>query len=326
MLFSRLIGNESAQAALIRMSQEKKVPNTLLFYGPDGIGKSLFAIALAELLMGRAHAHKLEHLNHPDLHIYRPEGKTAVHTIETIRALIEEASFPPFEAPVKFFLIHDAHQMLPVSSNALLKTLEEPFPDTYFILLTSSLDALLPTIISRSRKVPFFPIPQSQIQTFIQEKWKKSAEEARRLAFLSHGSLSIAHQLTLQNELPYRKQLIDILSLSLPGEYPQLVKLLKQLEESCSQEEEEESVSSFQNQIDFLFQEILMWYRDLHLLKDGIAPEYLYHLDHIDLLKSALTRPLPLLEKVLEHIGIARLAAQRNVRLSTFFEHFFLSC
>src|SRR5579871_2402997 len=169
MPFCKLIGNELAKTALQYMAEQKSVPNTLLFYGPDGVGKSLFAIALAELLMGKEHAHKLAAHTHPDLHIYLPEGKSAIHTMENMRKLIDEVALPPFEAPVKVFILHDAHQMLPYSSNALLKTFEEPSLHSYFILLTSALDAMLPTIVSRCRKVPFFPIPQTQIASLIQD-------------------------------------------------------------------------------------------------------------------------------------------------------------
>src|SRR5580692_991868 len=113
MPFSKLIGNELAKAALLRMVEQKSVPNTLLFYGPDGVGKSLFALALTELLMGPSHTPKLHSSNHPDLHVYVPEGKSATHPVDNIRKLNDEVALPPFEAPVKVFLIHDAHQMLP---------------------------------------------------------------------------------------------------------------------------------------------------------------------------------------------------------------------
>lgn len=323
MLFSKLIGNDLAKSALQRMVLQSSVPNTLLFYGPDGVGKSLFAIALAELLMGSNHALKLTSQNHPDLHIYRPEGKSAIHTMETIRKLIDEASLPPYEAPVKVFIIHDAHQMLPYSSNALLKTLEEPPFHCYFILLTSSLDSILPTIASRCRKVPFFPIPQSQIESLIKENWEKKPDEARRIAFLSHGSLAKAKQLTQNTQLPWRRQLLEILSLNLPHDYPQFQKLALELEQSCTAEEDDEETSLIDT--DAIFEEIAAWYRDLHLLKEQIAPEYLYHLDSMDRLKLALSNPIPPLEKILEQIAKSRLALQRNIRLRNVLENFFLN-
>jgi DNA polymerase III subunit delta' len=331
MPFSNLIGNELAQSALQRMVDQKSVPNTLLFYGPDGIGKSLFAIALAELLMGKEHAHKLSSQNHPDLHIYLPEGKSAIHTMENMRKLIDEVALPPYEAPVKVFILYDAHKMLPYSSNALLKTFEEPVFHSYFILLTSALDAMLPTIVSRCRKVPFFPIPQSEIATLIQNRWQKTPEEARRIAFLSHGSLAKAQALADHSQFAPRKILLEILALRMPDDYPQFLKLTADLEESCLtetlEEKEEESTvsSSLQSQSDAIFEEIVAWYRDLQLLKEGIAPEYLYHLDCIDRLKLALQQPFPSLEIVIEKMSKARLALQRNIRLRTILEHFFLS-
>ncbi len=318
MPFSKLIGNELAKTALTRMAEQHCVPNTLLFYGPDGVGKSLFALALAELLM-RKSLH-----NHPDLHTFLPEGKSATHPIENIRKLIDEVALPPYEAPVKVFIIHDAHQMLPYSSNALLKTFEEPSLHSYFILLTSSLDAMLPTIVSRSRKVPFFSLPQSQIEALIRDQWQKTPEEARRIAFLSHGSLSKAQALAQHHEHPWRKTLLELLTLRMPDDYPQFIKLAAELEESClGEKEEEEEAVSIHSQADAIFEEIAAWYRDLQLVKEGVAPEYLYHLDGMDRLKLAAQQHIPPLERVIEHMAKARLALQRNIKLRVVLEHFF---
>ncbi len=318
MPFSNLIGNELAKAALRRMADQHSVPNTLLFSGPDGVGKSLFAQALAECLMNTSLVNP-----HPDLHIYKPEGKSAIHTMDSIRQLIDEVALPPFQAPVKVFILHDAHQMLPYSSNALLKTLEEPSFHSYFILLTSNPDSMLPTLISRCRKVPFFPISQPLIEILVKQKWQKSPEMARRIAFLSHGSLAKAEQLTSDHQIAWRSPLLEILTLHLPDEYPQFLKLALEIEEHCTSEEDSEEDAHVQT--DDLFEEIAAWYRDLQLLKEGIAPEYLYHLDSFERLKTALSRPIPHLEKVLEHMAKCRLALQRNVKLRTVLEHFFMN-
>ncbi len=324
-----LIGNEQCSSALARMVEKQCVPNTLLFHGPDGVGKSLFALQLAEHLMGEAHAPKIASHNHPDIHVYHPEGKSGLHPIDSMRTLIQEVALPPFEAPVKVFIIHDAHQMLAFSSNALLKTLEEPPLDTYLILLTSALDAMLPTICSRCRKIPFFPIPQQQIETFVKEQWEVKEDTARRIAFLSHGSLAKAKRLSDANPLAYRAPLMEILSLKFPGEYPHFAKLAATLEESLSQEsenagEDEEGGMNTLQQADLLFEEIVAWYRDLHLVKEGGGFEFLYHLDQMDRLKEAAARPLEPLERILEKVAECRLALQRHVKLRNVLEHFFL--
>jgi DNA polymerase III subunit delta' len=328
MSFSHLIGNELAKSALQRMAEQKCVPNALLFYGPDGVGKSLFALSLCGLLMGLKHVQKLTSLNHPDLHLYSPEGKSAIHTMENMRKLISEVALPPYNAPVKIFIIHDAHQMLPYSSNSLLKTLEEPSFDSYFILLTDCLEEMLPTLVSRCRKVPFFPIPQAEIEALLKEKGKVP-EEARRIAFLSHGSMAKAWQLSQNSQLPWRSSLLEILCLHLPYEYPRLQKLSAELEQICvmdasEKEEEDRGTSSILSQTDAIFEEIAAWYRDLQLLKEGIATEYLYHLDSIDRLQLALSRPFFPLERVLDQIAKSRLALQRSIKLRNVIENFFL--
>ena len=120
-MFSHLIGNSTAKQLLEHMAEKGSVPCSLLFYGPASACKKEFAIALARRLLA---THKKEP---PDLHLLLPEGeKTLHHPITAIRALIQEASLPPFEAPCKVFIIDDAEKMLPASCNALLKTLEEP--------------------------------------------------------------------------------------------------------------------------------------------------------------------------------------------------------
>ena len=186
MFFSHLLGNPLAKQQLTTLFEGGQLAHTLLFTGPKGVGKSLFARALAERLLHSAKSHP------PDLHIYQPEGKSALHSIETIRTLLDEVALPPFEAPVKLFLIEDAERMLPYSSNALLKTLEEPPLDTYFILLVEDADALLPTLFSRCTQIRFFPVPQAEIISFLQSRLSLGQDEANAIALRAEGSVAKA--------------------------------------------------------------------------------------------------------------------------------------
>ena len=183
-LFSTLIGNEKAKSILKRLLANEALPHVLLFHGPRGVGKSHFALEIARALVAN------EKKEHPDIHLVLPDPKSNQHPVALIRLLLEEAGFPPHEAPAKIFIIDDAEKMLPTSSNTLLKTLEEPPPRTYFILLTSQLTFLLPTIISRCCKVPFYPIPEEEITRFLADKHLSS--DGRKIALLSEGSLAKA--------------------------------------------------------------------------------------------------------------------------------------
>lgn len=291
MPFSKLLGNDPAKSYLIKMLENKSLPNTLLFHGMEGVGKKQFAIALAKALMGKEHVRKIVSGNHPDLHFYAPEGKSCMHSIGNLRALLEESSLAPFEAPCKVFIIEDAEKMLPTSSNALLKTLEEPPLQCYIILLSSEAESLLPTLLSRCRKLHFFPIPESEITAYLVQE-KIDPDEAKRIALLSQGSLSKAQFLIQGKQDPNKVIVQEILDQKLYNEPSLLLQRLAKIEEGG----EEEDVSRIK-QIDAIFEEILFWFRE-H------APFAL----------------MPVLEIVSE----CRLATQRSIKLRVVLNHFFL--
>lgn len=137
---------------LTRILKTGRVPHTLLFHGPRDAQKKEAAESFAHVLLGQKAAEKKEP---PDLHIYAIEKEGGLHTIESIRAIIDEAALPPFEADASVFIIEDAERMLPAAANALLKTLEEPLDGRYFILLVNEIEEILPTILSRSCEVAF---------------------------------------------------------------------------------------------------------------------------------------------------------------------------
>jgi|GEM_PF-3091360 len=119
------------------------------------------ALDLCKQLLSSAHHPKIDSGNHPDLHFLAPEGKANLHPMASIQKLVREMALPPFESARKIFIIEQAEKMLPSSSNALLKTLEEPNPDTHFFLLSDHPDLLLPTILSRLQPLSF---PRTEIE------------------------------------------------------------------------------------------------------------------------------------------------------------------
>jgi DNA polymerase III delta prime subunit len=131
--------------------KSEKIPNPLLLVGAT----QEHAIALCKQLLGDAHIPKINSGNHPDLHLIEPEKKSHLHPVASIRQIIAEMGMPPFQAPQKIFLILEAEKMLSTTANTLLKTLEEPAADTWFILVTKHPDRLLPTVMSRLSPVQF---------------------------------------------------------------------------------------------------------------------------------------------------------------------------
>jgi DNA polymerase III subunit delta' len=142
-----------------------------LFRGPRGAGKAAIARAFAAEILAAGAADEddarrrtlLDPSPHPDLVWLRPRG--AQHMVEEVRErIIRAASYRPFEAEKRVFVIEAAEQMRDESQNALLKTLEEPPAYVHLILLTSEPTALLETIASRCQPIDFAPLPLEAVE------------------------------------------------------------------------------------------------------------------------------------------------------------------
>lgn len=313
MEFSQILGNDPIKTHLQRSIENKKLNNTLLFFGPDGIGKSLFAKAIAKDLM-LSDPHRIDNENHPDYYVFYPEQTSAMHSIEKIRFLIEEVYKPPFEAASKVFVIHDAESMLPSSANALLKTLEEPTLDSTIILLVSNKQALLPTILSRCMTFSFMPLLEEQIKKYLLDNFQIDHEMAHKASKRAEGSLGAAI-LLVQDEAYKEKEtlLLTILQDS--------ASLLESADKIQSLIDEEKKEKTFQKKhVDLLLAQILLWQRDCYHVrygKDLFFPEY----KEIIEFQSA---SVPSFDKIKKSLTNLEFALERNVKLSSCLINFFL--
>jgi DNA polymerase-3 subunit delta' len=115
----------------------------------------------------------------------------------TVRNLLREASKRPALASRRLFLIADAEDLVaqessPEAANALLKVLEEPPSDTWFILTASEPGRLLPTIRSRAAALSIPPLPRERVVEFLRRMERGTEEEIERAASLSEGSIGRA--------------------------------------------------------------------------------------------------------------------------------------
>lgn len=360
MKLASIVGNEPIKHFLKNMVQKRAIGNSLLFAGPDGVGKSLFAEAFAELLFGLddplgTNARKLQTGNHPDLHVYRPEGKVGMHSIATLREFNEQVYMPPSEAKWKVFIVHDAERMLTYSANALLKTFEEPALDSVIILLSSQPEALLPTIMSRCRMVRFQCLSEVDLAHLLQSKLNKSPEEAQQLASLAKGSAGNAFRIARQEGNDLKEKLIKFLAKGklrsyheLTDEVSQLVQVVEVMKSQSENEVREslfkgvkEDLSAAQQQFlekevdgaisrqqselaHALFTDILAWYRDMQLLAINGNDALLMHRDHKEDLVQAREKGLIPIETVQKYILDAQTSLERSTSLNLCLENLFL--
>ena len=168
-MWSRLVGQETAVRILKDAVTSGAPGHAYLFAGPQGVGRELAAAALAASLNcpdGGCGAcdvcARVLRRSHPDVYTIAPEGAQIL--VDQVRAVRENAYLSPYEGRVKIFIFEDAHRLNPAASNALLKVLEEPPADVVFVLITESPEDLLPTVVSRCRRVDFFPLAPGEIE------------------------------------------------------------------------------------------------------------------------------------------------------------------
>ena len=134
-----------------------------LFYGPRGVGKSLCALELAALLALEPDFAPTNDKPHPfDVMVIRPllvikRGVTKMKKIpaEDIRDALNFLGRFPANGGFRTVVIEDAHRLSETAQNVLLKTLEEPNHSTVIILVTHELGSILPTLLSRVKRVRF---------------------------------------------------------------------------------------------------------------------------------------------------------------------------
>ncbi|MGH2808624.1 MAG: DNA polymerase III subunit delta' [Actinomycetota bacterium] len=212
-LWKNLAGSRAAEG-LANQVASGEVAHAWLLLGPAGSGKRPAAIAMAAALNCRVEPGRgcgecgsclrIGRRRHPDVHHVVPEGPLI--PVDMIRdTVIPEANRSPFEGERKVFVIEEAERMNPAAQNALLKTLEEPQPDTVFILISDREEELLETIRSRCRIVRMEPVPEERIIDFL-EKEGAQPEWALLSARLAEGDLERARILAFGDEAMERRR------------------------------------------------------------------------------------------------------------------------
>lgn len=318
MIFNHIPGNEHIKGYLEHMLETERVGNSLLFAGPKGVRKEAFAMALARHLVQAN-----QRIDHPDIRVYRPEGKIAMHSIDSMRRFCEEVYLAPFESKWKVFIILDAERMLPTSANALLKTFEEPSKDSLIILVSSDPVNLLPTVLSRCRKVYFQPIVDSEKTQIVNSNVQFLLNVLANGKMRSYQELrQVAGELAEQIEKT-KKELEESSREQLIGDRAKDFNAAQR--EMIDKEIDGAVAVQFQSTTGQLFQAVLSWYRDLHLLQVRGNPDLLINKELRPQLELALKQPSLLsIEQVEKAINETKLAIARFCSLSSCLESLFL--
>ncbi len=213
MAFKDILGHERVKKILKKALQKKKIPNSMLFCGPEGVGKEEMAFVLAKAINCERKkddacetclsCRGINARNFPDVMLIHPEGN--VIKIEQMRTLRKIAYLKPMVGKKRVFIVTEAEKMTEEAANSLLKVLEEPPLFSYVILVTHNPFIIMSTIKSRCQILNFPPVSRENIRKVLMEKGYEE-EKARVISSFVRGNLKQALGLDWEDIQEKREQ------------------------------------------------------------------------------------------------------------------------
>ena len=235
-MFDNFWGNHKVVEAIEQMLAQDRLAQTLLFSGPEGVGKATLARRLGVRLLGHADWIERDDLSleenretvasrerwqadkrnedpllfasHPDFVTFAPDGPLRQISIQQTRLLKERAQFLPNQGKRRIFVIDHVDRANDQAANSLLKTLEEPPEHLILILTAENAYDLLPTIRSRAVPFQFAPLSREEMQDFVKARGLDHPE--RRMS-LAAGSPGLAVSLDLEAHDKRRAAMLTLL-------------------------------------------------------------------------------------------------------------------
>lgn len=201
---------ESYQKLAVR-AQNKSLHHALLVKGLSGIGKQSFARSLSHYLLcskprgtqvcGQCQACLLVSASsHPDLHLIESEKQIGVDLIrENIQKLTGTAQL----SGNKVLIILGADSMTESAANALLKTLEEPTPNTFLLLVCNDVQRMLPTILSRCEKIELNAPEISDCKAWLEQNGQANVSDSF-IRIYANAPLLILEELEKEKGVSHR--------------------------------------------------------------------------------------------------------------------------
>lgn len=193
-MFESIVGHKDT-LNILKNHLKNKLSHCYLFYGNYGIGKSLIAKEFAKQIL------KTDELNNclEYKYITRLDNKKDILVEQVREEILKDIYIKPLNGDKKVYIIDNAESLNESSSNALLKTLEEPPEYVVILMITSNISEMLPTILSRANKIYFSDIDKEELALYIKREYDVVLK--KEILDFTEGSMSIIKDIIENNRI-----------------------------------------------------------------------------------------------------------------------------
>ncbi len=263
--FTDIVGQEQLKEHLQNAIAMQKVSHAYIINGERSTGKEFIARVFAMTLQcekgetepcGECHSCKQAlGNNQPDI-IYISHEKPNTIGVEDIRSQINnDIVIKPYSSPRKIYIINEGEKMTPQAQNALLKTLEEPPEYAVILILTTNMDALLPTVLSRCVALNMKPVSDALVKKYLMEQLAIPDYKANICVAFARGNIGKAKLLASSEEFEKVKdEAISLVKNINDMEIHEIVKAIKK-------------ISEYKFDVNDYLDILMAWYRDVLFFK-----------------------------------------------------------
>lgn len=327
--FQDIIGQEQMKEHLMNAVKTGKTSHAYIIQGERSSGKEFIARVFAMALQCENRAQNVEQVepcnechackqalsdNQPDI-IRVTHEKPNTIGVEDIRMQInQDIIIKPYSSPYKIYIINEGEKMTPQAQNALLKTLEEPPAYAVILILTTSLEAMLPTILSRCVVLSMKPAPDEAIRKYLMQELRVPDYKADVCIAFARGNVGKAKALATSEEFDNIKaDAVALLKYITEMDVSEIVLAIKR-------------ISEYKFNIDDYLDIIAVWYRDVLLFKATNDANHLIFKDELQYIRKVADRSTyEGIENIIRSIEKAKARLKANVNFDLTMEMMLLS-
>ncbi|MQN01974.1 MAG: DNA polymerase III subunit delta [bacterium LCO1.1] len=325
MKIDEIAGQTAALTHLKNALIKNQISQAYMLIGETGMGKKTIAKAFAESILceerkpgeyehcGKCQScHQLEDVNHPDCIFIRHEKPNLITVDEIREQLVSDVEIKPYQGEKKVYIVPDAEMMNEQAQNATLKTLEEPPEYAVIILLVANADRMLPTLLSRSIKLPLAPLPDDIIEEKLIKDYGMPKYRTSSIVKFARGNLGRAIEMSENDKFIENKDTAsDIMK--------------KVVKTECYEWNDWiDTITKDKSEIPFYLGMFMDWYRDILMMKSGAGRERLMFTDEESVIREeAGEYDYEGLKYCVEAIKEAETKIRANVKPSLVIENLF---